>query len=80
MVSFTNTPYSEAWKIGMKQEKLMEQIMSIENINELWDTDEVMQKMLKIVKNTQKSLKCKKLKNHIKVQKSAKKIKCLSLI
>ena len=54
MVSFTNTPYSEAWKIGMKQEKLMEQIMSIENINELWDTDEVMQKMLKIVKNTQK--------------------------
>ena len=54
MVSFTNIPYSEAWKIGMKQEKLMEQIMSIENINEIWDTDEVMQKMLKIVKNTQK--------------------------
>ena len=46
MVSFTNISYSDAWKIGMSQEKLMEDIMSIENIDELWDSDAVMQKML----------------------------------
>ena len=46
MVSFTNISYSDAWKIGMQQEKLMSDIMSIENIDELWDSDEVMQKML----------------------------------
>lgn len=46
MVSFTNISYSDAWKIGMSQEKLMADIMSIENIDELWDSDAVMQKML----------------------------------
>jgi hypothetical protein len=30
----------------MQQEKLMSDIMSIENIDKLWDSDEVMQKML----------------------------------
>jgi len=45
MVSFTNTPYSEAWEIGMKQEKLMKGIMSIPNIEKIWESDEVMQKM-----------------------------------
>ena len=30
----------------MSQEKLMADIMSIENIDELWDSDAVMQKML----------------------------------
>ena len=46
MVSSTNISYSDAWKIGMSQEKLMADIMSIENIDELWDSDAVMQKML----------------------------------
>jgi hypothetical protein len=46
MVSFTNISYSDAWEIGMQQEKLMSDIMSIENIDKLWDSDEVMQKML----------------------------------
>ncbi len=46
MVSFTNISYSDAWKIGMSQEKLMADIMSVENIDELWDSDAVMQKML----------------------------------
>jgi len=48
MVSFTNTPYSEAWEIGMKQEKLMQSIMSIPNIEEIWESDEIMQKMFKL--------------------------------
>ena len=49
MVSFTNTPYSEAWKIGMKQEKLMRSIMSTPNIYEIWKSDEIMQKMCSLV-------------------------------
>ena len=48
MVSFTNTPYSEAWKIGMKQEKMMENIMNIPNIAERWESDEIMEEMLKM--------------------------------
>ena len=49
MVSFTNTPYSEAWEIGMKQEKLMKNIMSTPNIEEIWESDEIMQKMCILV-------------------------------
>jgi len=49
MVSFTNTPYADAWKIGMKQEKMMEEIMQISNIEKEWENDEIMQKMLILV-------------------------------
>jgi kynurenine 3-monooxygenase len=49
MVSFTNTPYSEAWDIGMKQEKLMQSIMATPNIEEIWESDEIMQKMCSLV-------------------------------
>ena len=51
MVSFTNTPVFRSGNILAR--KINATIMSIENINELWDTDEVMQKW-QIVKNTQK--------------------------
>jgi len=49
MVSFTNTPYSDAWEIGMKQEKMMEEIMKTQNIEKEWKSDEIMQKMLSLV-------------------------------
>ena len=49
MVSFTNISYSEAWKIGMKQEKLMQSIMSIPNIENIWESDEIMQKIRSLV-------------------------------
>ena len=49
MVSFTNTPYSEVWEIGMKQEKLMESIMNTPNIEKIWESDEIMQKMCSLV-------------------------------
>jgi len=49
MVSFTNTPYSEVWEIGMKQEKLMQSIMSTPNIEEIWESDKIMQKMCSFV-------------------------------
>ena len=49
MVSFTNIPYSEAWKIGMDQEKLMQDIMKIPDIDEIWDSEEIMNKMRSLV-------------------------------
>ena len=49
MVSFSNISYAEAWKIGMKQEKLMEEVMKTKNIEKVWNTDEIMQKMLFLV-------------------------------
>ena len=49
MVSFSNIPYSEAWQVGMKQEKMMQSIMNISNINETWDSKEIMEKMLGLI-------------------------------
>jgi hypothetical protein len=49
MVSFTNTPYAKAWEIGMKQEELMQIIMTTPNIEEIWGSDEIMQKICSLV-------------------------------
>ena len=49
MVSFTNISYSDAWGIGMKQEKMMEEIMKTPNIEKEWESNEIMQKMLSLV-------------------------------
>ena len=49
MVSFSNIRYSEAWKIGQKQEALMQKIMSIPNIESIWDSETVEQKMLSLI-------------------------------
>ncbi len=49
MVSFTNISYADAWDIGMKQEKMMEEIMTIPNIENIWESDKIMKKMLDLV-------------------------------
>ena len=49
MVSFTNIPYADAWEIGMKQEKMMEEIMKIKNIEKEWESDIIMKKMCSLV-------------------------------
>ena len=49
MVSFSNIRYSEAWKIGQQQEALMQKIMSIPNIESIWDSESVEQKMLALI-------------------------------
>jgi len=49
MVSFSNISYEKAWKIGMKQEKIMKEIMNTENIEKLWKNKEIMQKILNLV-------------------------------
>ena len=49
MVSFSNIRYSQAWKIGLKQEKLMEKIMKVPNIDQKWDSVEVETMMLNLI-------------------------------
>ena len=45
MVSFTNISYSDAWRVGMRQEKVMQQIMSIPNIEKIWNSENIMKKI-----------------------------------
>ena len=49
MVSFSNISYEKAWDIGMKQEKIMKEIMKIKNIEKAWKSDTIMQKMLDLM-------------------------------
>ena len=49
MVSFSNISYEKAWDIGMKQEKIMKEIMKIKNIEKVWKSDRIMQKMLDLM-------------------------------
>ena len=49
MVSFSNIRYSDAWKIGQQQEAIMKKIMSIPNIEGIWDSESVEQKMLALI-------------------------------
>lgn len=49
MVSFTNIPYSDAWTVGMKQERIMQEVMSMPNISEIWDGDDIMNKILSLI-------------------------------
>lgn len=45
-VTFSEQPYAEAMAIGDKQEKIMQKIMAIENIAEIWDSREVEDQLL----------------------------------
>ncbi|MCH2224174.1 MAG: FAD-dependent monooxygenase [Crocinitomicaceae bacterium] len=44
-VTFSNIRYSEALENGNKQSKIMDEIMKFSNIEECWDSDEIMEKM-----------------------------------
>lgn len=45
-VTFSEQPYAEAMAIGDKQEKIMQKVMAIENIEEIWDSREVEDQLL----------------------------------
>jgi len=45
-VTFSYRPYAEALAIGDAQEKIMEQIMAMPNIEKKWDSNEVEERML----------------------------------
>ena len=48
-VTFSHIRYSDALKKGEEQTKLMDEIMKMENIEQNWDSEEVMQAMLKLI-------------------------------
>lgn len=47
-VTFSDKPYTEALAIGDWQRGIMDEVMKISNIEEIWDTPEVEQKILKL--------------------------------
>jgi kynurenine 3-monooxygenase len=49
MVTFSNIRYSKAWEIGQQQESLMQEIMQMPNIESLWDSEIVEQKILALI-------------------------------
>jgi kynurenine 3-monooxygenase len=40
-VSFSDIPYSDALSVGKKQDSIMKEIMQLENIEEIWQSEEV---------------------------------------
>jgi len=50
-VTFSNRPYAEALAIGDAQEELMQEVMKLPNIEQLWDSDAVEQKILSLLAN-----------------------------
>ncbi|MDB9963786.1 FAD-dependent monooxygenase [Vicingaceae bacterium] len=48
-VTFSHTPYSEALANGKRQEKIMDCIMAKENIEQLWDSQEVEHEILEMI-------------------------------
>jgi kynurenine 3-monooxygenase len=46
MVTFSHIPYDDALKTGEKQEAIMQEIMKMPNIESLWDSSEVENKIL----------------------------------
>lgn len=48
-VTFSHIPYSEALAAGKRQDVIMDEIMEIENIHEVWNEDRIMEKMLTLV-------------------------------
>ncbi|WP_435314326.1 FAD-dependent oxidoreductase [Cellulophaga fucicola] len=48
-VTFSNRPYAEALALGDEQEAIMQQIMKLPNIEEDWDSDVIMQKIIELL-------------------------------
>ena len=46
MVTFSQIGYNNALEIGKKQEKIMQEIMKLDNIESIWDSNEVEQQIL----------------------------------
>ena len=47
IVKFTNIPYQQAKEEGERQDEIMEKILSIDDIAEKWNSDEVEQEVLR---------------------------------
>ncbi len=51
MVTFSDLPYSYALERGRKQDEIMKKVLSLPNISEKWNSTEVEEMMLELVKN-----------------------------
>ncbi len=49
MVTFSHIPYSEALAEGQRQDRIMQEVMRMPNIESIWDSDEVEQKILSLL-------------------------------
>jgi kynurenine 3-monooxygenase len=49
-VTFSHQPYAEALAIGDRQNEIMKEIMNMESIEQIWDTEPVEQRMLEMLK------------------------------
>ncbi len=49
MVTFSHLPYNEALQRGKKQDRIMEQVMALPDIEKKWDSDEVEKKILEMI-------------------------------
>ena len=50
MVTFSEEPYSRALEVGDEQAGIMDKIMKIPGIAEKWDSEEVEEKILSMIK------------------------------
>lgn len=50
-VSFSSIRYSDAWEKGMKQDKIMKQVMDRPDIESVWDSKEIEEAILKLVQD-----------------------------
>jgi kynurenine 3-monooxygenase len=41
MVTFSHTPYADAWEIGQKQRAIMDEVMARPDIRDVWNSEEV---------------------------------------
>jgi len=48
-VTFSHQPYAEALAIGDKQDAIMKEILAIENIEQIWETEPVEHRILKLL-------------------------------
>ena len=49
-VTFSHQPYVEALAIGDKQDAIMQHILALENIEQIWKTEPVEQRILALLK------------------------------
>lgn len=48
-VTFSHQPYSEALKIGDRQNEIMQEVMQMENISQIWNSKEVEDKIIELL-------------------------------
>lgn len=47
-VKFSNIPYLDAWNEGLRQDRIMEQVLAMPGVEERWDSEEVERMALKL--------------------------------